>query len=452
MDKPKGQFYLFAERKFTPLFITQFLGALNDNLFKNALLVIVVSTAVAGSDSNTNFIANLAAGLFILPFLLFSTIAGQLADRLDKAYLMRRIKFAEILLMLLGCFALWQTNLHLMLAVLFLLGAQSTFFSPAKYAIIPQHMRSEELLAANAQISMGTFVAILLGTLVGGWLVAGPQGPMQMGALIILIAVIGWLSSCQIPDAPAEQTNANNRLSFNPLRETAVNYRLAKENRTVIYCILAASWFWLYGGCFLTQVPNYAVSVLAGHPRLISILLTAFIIGVAMGSLLCHRLSGGKIEPALVPIGTLGLSLFALDLYFSSTGYTAANQLADSVSPMQFLLAPTGLRVLLDLVFIGLFGGLFIVPLYAMIQRDTQDDSRARVLSVNNIFNALFMVAGSLLGMFFLSVLNWTIPEFFVVVAGLNLLFMGLIFYLEPVFLTRLKCWLKLDRTQTPSQ
>lgn len=449
MNKPAGQFYLFAERRFLPLFVTQFLGALNDNLFKNALLVIIVSTAVAESESGTNFLTNLAAGLFILPFLLFSSIAGQLADRFDKALLMRRIKLAEILLMLLGCLALWQNNMNLMLGVLFLLGAQSTFFSPAKYAIIPQHVRSEELLAANAQISMGTFVAILLGTLIGGWLVAGPQGPMQMGVLIIAVATIGWLSSRKIPSAPAAQTNPRERLSFNPVREAAINYKLAKNNKTVIYCIFAASWFWLFGGCFLTQVPNFAVTILAGHPRLISILLTAFIIGVATGSLLCHRLSRGKIEPGLVPIGTLGLSLFALDLYLSSTTFAAVNQLANSLMPMQFLLAPNGLRLLLDLVFIGLFGGLFVVPLYAMIQRDTEDKTRARVLSVNNIFNALFMVAGSLLGMLCLSVLGFTIPEFFVVVAVLNLGFMSLIFYLEPLFLNSLKQWLKITRTPT---
>ena len=449
MNKPAGQFYLFTQRRFLPLFVTQFLGALNDNLFKNALLVIIVSTAVAESESATNFLTNLAAGLFILPFLLFSSIAGQLADRFDKALLMRRIKLIEMLLMLLGCFALWQTNLNLMLGVLFLMGAQSTFFSPAKYAIIPQHVSNEELLAANAQISMGTFVAILLGTLIGGWLVAGPQGPMQMGVLIIVVATIGWLSSRQIPRAPSVQTTPSESLSFNPVRETATNYQLAKNNKTVIYCILSASWFWLYGACFLTQVPNFAITVLSGHPRLISILLTAFIIGVACGSLLCHRLSRGKIEPGLVPIGTLGLSLFALDLYLSSTTFAAAGHLADGFMPMQFLLAQNGLRLLFDLVFIGVFGGLFIVPLYAMIQRDTEDATRARVLSVNNIFNALFMVAGSLLGMLCLSVLGWTIPEFFAIVAILNLGFMALIFYLEPLFLSRLKQWLKITRLPT---
>ena len=319
MGNNRGQFHLFTKRRFLPFFITQFLGALNDNLFKNALLVIIVSSAVASADSNTNFTTNLAAGLFILPFFLFSTVAGHLADRFDKAYLIRRIKFAEIILMLIGCFSLWQTNINLMLAVLFLLGVQSAFFGPIKYAIIPQHMSHNELLAANAQVGMGTFVSILLGTLIGGWLVTEPQGSMQLGALIILVAIIGWLSSCQIPNAPAEQKASEQLVSFNPIRETAVNYRLAKHNKTVLYCIFSSSWFWLYGACFLTQVPNFSVAILGGDPKLISILLGAFIIGVAIGSLCCTRLSRGRVEPGLVPMGAIGLSLFAIDLFFSST-------------------------------------------------------------------------------------------------------------------------------------
>jgi MFS family permease len=443
VDSNRGQFYLFTKRRFLPFFITQFLGALNDNLFKNALLVIVVSTAIASADSSTNFITNLAAGLFILPFFLFSTMAGHLADRFDKAYLMRRIKFTEIILMLIGCFALWQVNIHLMLVVLFLLGVQSAFFGPLKYAIIPQHISDDELLAANAQVGMGTFVSILLGTLIGGWLVTEPQGPMQLGALIILVAIIGWLSSCQIPNAPPEKTCKEPRIAFNPIRETAVNYRLAKHNKTVLYCIFSASWFWLYGACFLTQVPNFSVSILGGDPKLISSLLGAFIIGVAMGSLCCNRLSRGKVEPGLVPIGTIGLSLFAIDLYFSSTAYAVINSSAGIILPIEFLSMFAGLRVLADLVFIGLFGGLFFVPIYAMIQRNTDGKTRARVLSVNNIFNAFFMVSGSLLGMLFLSYLGWSIPQFFLLLAFLNLAFMGTIFYLEPVFLQRFKCWIK---------
>ena len=444
MKNNRGQFYLFTKRRFLPFFITQFLGALNDNLFKNALLVIVVSTAIAAADSNTNFITNLAAGLFILPFFLFSTLAGHLADRFDKAYLIRRIKFAEIILMLIGCFSLWQGNITLMLGVLFLLGTQSAFFGPIKYAIIPQHVDSDELLAANAQVGMGTFVSILLGTLIGGWMVTTPQGIMQLGALIILVAIIGWISSCQIPKAPPEKTTAETKFSFNPLRETAANFRLAKHNKTVIYCIFSSSWFWLYGACFLTQVPNFSVAILGGDPKLISILLGCFIIGVAIGSLCCNRFSRGQVEPGLVPVGTLGLSLFAIDLYFSSNYYSALNTADNSITPMAFLSMTSGLRILADLLFIGVFGGLFIVPIYAMIQRNTDDKTRARVLSVNNIFNALFMVSGSLLGMLFLSQLDWSIPEFFLLLAFLNLAFMATIFCFEPIFIQAFKRWAKI--------
>jgi len=448
VNNNKGQFYLFSKRRFLPFFITQFLGALNDNLFKNALMVIVVSTAVASSDNTTNFITNLAAGLFILPFFLFSTMAGRLADSFDKAYLIRRIKFAEIILMLLGCFSLWLANIHLMLAILFLLGVQSAFFGPIKYAIIPQHVEDNELLAANAQVGMGTFVSILLGTLIGGWLVTGPQGPMQLGALIILVAIVGWLSSCQIPNAPPEKATTDDKVSFNQIRETVFNYRLAKQNKTVLYCIFSSSWFWLYGACFLTQVPNFSVTILGGDPKLISILLGSFIIGVAIGSLCCNWLSRGRVEPGLVPVGTLGLSLFAIDLFFSSTSYAAINTAGEIILPLEFITMASGLRILIDLLFIGLFGGLFIVPIYAMIQRNTNGATRARVLSVNNIFNALFMVSGSLLGMLFLSRLGWSIPQFFLLLALLNLAFMGIIFYLEPVFMRGLKHWANLKQSE----
>jgi MFS family permease len=294
---------------------------------------------------------------------------------------------------------------------------------------------------------MGTFVSILLGTLIGGWLVTTPQGTMQLGALIILVAIIGWLSSCKIPKAPPEKIDFQPKASFNPFRETAFNFSLAKQNKTVIFCIFSSSWFWLYGACFLTQVPNFSVAILGGDPKLISILLGFFIIGVAIGSLCCNRLSRGQVEPGLVPVGALGLSLFAIDLYFSSTHYVAINASGTTVMPMAFLSMLSGLRILADLLFIGLFGGLFIVPVYAMIQRNTDGATRARVVSVNNIFNALFMVSGSLLGMLFLSKLGWTIPQFFLLLAMLNLVFMGTIFYFEPVFIKSFKQWAALKQS-----
>ena len=444
----KSPFRLFTQRRFLPFFITQFLGALNDNLFKNALLVIVVSTAVAGSDSSTNFITNLAAGLFILPYFLFSTTAGQLADRYDKALLIKRIKLAEILLMVAGCYALWLGDVPLMLCILFLLGVQSAFFGPIKYSIIPQHLDSNELLAGNAQTGMGTFVSILLGTLIGGWLVTVEQGPIYVGALAIVFAIIGWLSSREIPDAPSTVAAQQGKLNLNPLSETARNFHLARQNPTVFNCIISISWFWLFGGSFLTQVPNYAVTVLNGHPTLISILLAGFIVGVAIGSLLCHRISKGEVEPGLVPVGAMGLSVFAIDLFFTTVSYQAANPLVAAVLPSDFVNLSGGLHVMLDLMFIGMFGGMLIVPLYSMIQQRTEGNTRARVISVNNIINALFMVAGALLGILFLSVLSWTIPQFFLAVAVINGLFLGTIFVLDPIFIQRFVAW--VSRTPNP--
>ena len=448
MLKPQGDrvqsrslFHLFAQRRFLPFFITQFLGALNDNLFKNALLVIVVSGAVAGSDSNTNFITNLAAGLFILPYFLFSTTAGQLADRYDKALLIKRIKVAEIILMVAGCYALWRADINLMLGILFALGVQSAFFGPIKYAIIPQHLSADELLAGNAQVGMGTFVSILVGTLIGGWLVTADQGPMYVGVLATVLAIIGWLSSRHIPNAPATAAAQQGTLTLNPLTVARGNLKLARKNPTVFYCIIAISWFWLYGGSFLTQVPNYAVTVLKGHPTLISMLLGAFIVGVAIGSLLCHRLSKGQVEPGLVPIGGLGLSVFAVDLFFTSGLYQAANTDLSAVLPLTFIALADGIHILLDLIFIGMFGGMLVVPLYSMIQQRTEDETRARVLSVNNIINAIFMVIGALLGMLFLSILGWSIPQFFLAVALMNAVFLSAIFALDRIFIERVMAW-----------
>ena len=438
----RNLFHLFAQRRFLPFFITQFLGALNDNLFKNALLVIVVSSAVAGSDSNTNFITNLAAGLFILPYFLFSTTAGQLADRYDKALLIRRIKLAEIILMVAGCYALWRADIHLMLGILFALGVQSAFFGPIKYAIIPQHLSADELLAGNAQVGMGTFVSILLGTLIGGWLVTTDRGPLYVGLLATVLAVIGWLSSRHIPNAPATSAAQQADLILNPLTVALSNVKLARKNPTVFYCIIAISWFWLYGGSFLTQVPNYAVTVLNGHPTLISILLGAFIVGVAIGSLLCHRLSKGQVEPGLVPIGGLGLSVFAVDLFFTSGLYQEANADLTAVLPLTFFAVTGGIHIMLDLMFIGMFGGMLVVPLYSMIQQRTENETRARVLSVNNIINAIFMVVGALLGMLFLSILGWSIPQFFLAVALMNALFLSVIFALDTIFIQRVMTWI----------
>ncbi len=442
MEVQNSQFTLLTKRRFAPLFATQFLGALNDNLFKNALLVIVVSQIVSVAGNSANFFTNLAVGLFILPYLLFSTTAGQLADKFDKALLIRRIKLAEVLIMLCGCFALYSLNLYLMLGILFLLGLQSTFFGPLKYAVIPQHLHANELLAGNAQVAMGTFVSILLGTLIGGWVVTLPNGRFYLGIATVGVAILGWLCSRAIPEAPATDSS---KMTWNPLRDTMSNFALIRHNRSVFYCVLSISWFWLFGGCFLTQVPNFAVTVLHGEPQLISVLLAAFITGIASGCLLCTKLSGEQVEPGIIPLGALGLSVFSIDLYFSSNSYQATFEFLTPVTAIQFIGLWEGLHILLDLICIGLFGGFFIVPLYTIVQQRTDSRQRARVIAANNIMNAVFMVSGSLIGMACLSLLGWTIPEFFLFMALLNAAVLTCILYRVPEFTQRCSAWLKAN-------
>lgn len=434
MEK-QSQFHLFRERRFLPFFLTQFFGAFNDNLFKNALLVIVVSGVVAASSS-ANFLTNLAAGLFILPFFLFSATAGQLADKYDKAMLIRRIKIAEILIMLVACVSLYTANLWLMMCVLFALGIQSAFFGPLKYSIIPQHLEPEELLAGNAQVEMGTFVSILLGTMIGGSVVTFEQGKFIIGALIIFIALLGWFSSRYIPEAAAAAPDIG--IKLNPIVETWHNISFARQSQVVFYSMLGVAWFWLFGASYLTQVPNYAVSVLNGHPRLIVVLLSAFIIGIASGSLLCDRLSGHKVEPGLIPFGAFGLSLFGIDLYFSSINYIGP----DTVAPLQFIFSLSGFHILLDLLLIGMFGGFYIVPLYAVIQSRTSLEKRARIISANNILNSLFMVISSILGILFLSVAGLAIPDFLLAIALMNIAVASFIFWQIPEFAMRFLIWL----------
>jgi len=439
VDQQQGQFHLFTQRRFLPFFITQFLGAFNDNLFKNALLVIIVSAGVSATASSTNFLTNLAAGLFILPYFLFSTTAGQLADKYDKSWLIRRVKFAEIIIMLVGCIALYNTNIVLMMSVLFLLGVQSAFFGPIKYSIIPQHLSAAELMAGNALVGMGTFVSILLGTLLGGWLITYEFGTVWVGALAVVIAMAGWWSSCQIPFAPADKGDII--ISLNPVREAWRNLGFARENMTVFYCILGISWFWLFGGSFLTQVPNFAITVLQGHPTLISVLLAAFIIGVAIGSILCAKVSGQQVEPGLIPLGAIGLTVFSADIFFSSGAYQLANLSANGVTPFQFLGLNGGIRVFIDLLAIGMFGGIFIVPLYAMVQSRTPSNKRARVIAANNVFNAIFMVSGALIGIVCLSILQMSIPQFFLTISAANLLFLMMLIWRVPEFKLRFLAW-----------
>ena len=430
-----GQFALLRSRRFAPLFLTQFLGAFNDNLFKNALVVLVTFQSAQWTTLRPEILANLAAGLFILPFFFFSATAGQLADKYDKAQLARLTKLLEVAIMLLAIAGFVAHSLALLLGALFLLGLQSTLFGPVKYAILPQHLREEELVGGNAQVETGTFVAILVGTLAGGLLAGAGVAPVWVAAAGLAVAVAGYLTSRAIPAAPPPAPGL--AINLNPLAETWRNIGFARENRSVFLSILGISWFWLYGALFLAQMPAYGKNVLGGGESAVTLLLAVFTVGIGAGSLLCERLSARHLELGLVPLGSIGLTLFGLDLAWASTLLPpAGGEMALGV-----LLAQPGIwRILADLLLLGLFGGFFIVPLYALVQLRSAPDKRARIIAANNIVNALFMVVGAIAAAAILAG-DLSIPMLFAVAALCNAAVAVFIYGLVPEFLLRFLAW-----------
>ncbi|MCB4360413.1 MFS transporter [Quatrionicoccus australiensis] len=431
-----GQFGLLKEKRFAPFFVTQFLGAFNDNLFKNALVVLLTFQAAQWTTLKVELLANLAAGIFILPFFLFSATAGQLADKYDKALLARLVKVLEMVIMGVAAAGFFLHSLPVLMGALFLLGCHSTLFGPVKYAILPQHLHNDELVGGNALIEAGTFVAILIGTLAGGLLAGSVEHPAWIALGGFVVAAAGYLSSRGIPSAPAPEPGLT--VNLNPLSETWRNIAFARQNRTVFLSILGISWFWLYGALFLAQFPAYAKNVLGGGESAVTLLLATFTVGIGMGSMLCERLSGKHVEIGLVPFGSIGLTLFGLDLFFASpsglTGTTPHELLA-------LLSLPAVWRVLFDLVMLGVFGGFFIVPLYALVQLRSAAGHRARIIAANNILNALFMVVGAL-GAGALLGAGLSIPALFAGAAALNALVALYIYRLVPEFLIRFVAWL----------
>lgn len=431
-----GQFGLLKEKRFGPLFGTQFLGAFNDNLYKNALVVLLTFQAAQWTTIAPELLGNLAAGIFILPFFLFSATAGQLADKYDKATLARFSKLLEILIMGIAAVGFALHSLAWLLAALFLLGLQSTQFGPVKYAILPQHLHEDELVGGNALIEAGTFVSILIGTLAGGLLAGSVAQPMWIAVGGLAVAVLGYLYSRGIPTAPPPAPEL--RINWNPLSETWRSINFARGNRSVFLSILGASWFWLYGALFLAQFPAYTKNVLGGGETMVTLLLAIFTVGIGVGSLLCERMSGKHVEIGLVPFGSIGLTLFGIDLYFASpVGLvgTTAHELTALLS------LPAVWRVLFDLLMLGMFGGFFIVPLYALVQSRSEPAHRARIIAANNILNALFMVVGALGAAAALGA-GLSIPALFGIAALLNAAVAVYIYGLVPEFLLRFVAWL----------
>lgn len=429
-----SQFNLLQTKRFLPLFITQFLGAFNDNVFKNALIMLVVFKLV--SSDQAGLWTNIAAGLFILPFFLFSSLAGQIAEKYDKSKVIQVTKFAEILIMVFGSIALYLGNPIILVAVLFLMGTQSAFFGPCKYSIIPQHLKEEEFVGANGLMEMGTFLSILVGTMVGAYCIVQANGEFIVSLIVLSIAALGFLSSLSIPKAPS--LDSTTKINFNIFSETKNLMSILKNRpRSVYLSVVGISWFWFLGATYLTQLPSFVKDYLGGGETVVTLILTVFSLGIAIGSLLCESLSRRRIELGIVPFGSIGLTLFGVLLYFSVPDTITVS----SLSIPDFLSTFYGYSVMFNLFMIGIFGGFYTVPLYALIQKRTEKEYMSRIIAANNMLNAFFMVinAGIVIGLF---AIGLNIPEIFLTMSIFSAIISIYIYRQVPEFFIRFVIWM----------
>src|SRR5262245_39966051 len=432
----RSQFRLLAEQRFAPFFGVQFLGAFNDNVFKQALVVLLAYQTASFTSMSSDLLQNLAQALFVLPFFLFSATAGQLADKYEKSRLITVTVAIELAVMALGAAGFFLKSLPLLLVALFLGGVQSALFGPVKYAILPQQLEAHELIGGNGLVEMGTSIAILVGMIYGGWLVSSSGwGVPAVAASTIAISAAGIALSLLIPKAPAAAPGLV--VNWNPITETWRNLPFIRQNRTVFLSILGISWFWFFGAILVTQLPNLSKNILAADETVVTLLLAIFSVGVGLGSLACERLSGHKVEIGLVPFGSIGLSVFGIDLFFATAGHFPDGPVGWS----EFIREPGRWRILADLALVGMFGGFYIVPLYALVQIRSEQSHRSRIIAGNNILNSAFMVAAALVAIALFEA-GLTIPQVILVTALINVAVAGYIYTLVPEFLMRFLAWL----------
>jgi len=414
------QFKLMREKRFLPFFCTQFLGALNDNVFKTALITMAVFHTADLTTMNGAALATLLPGIFILPFFLFSATAGQIADKFEKSRLIRFVKIFEVLLMLFAALGFVLHIFWLLVLALFMMGMHSALFGPVKYAYLPQHLTESELVGGNGMVEMGTFVAILFGQIIGAGLGMHQGGELVTALSVVGLALLGYFASKQIPNSPAAEPSL--KINWNPITETGRNIAFVWKSQAVWLAIIGISWFWFYGATLLAQFPVFAKEVLHGDESVFILLLAVFSVGVGVGSLLCEKLSKGIVEIGLVPLGAIGMMAFGVDLYLASAG------------------GITNWRLLADIALIGLFGGVYIVPLYTLIQSRAQKTHQSRVIAANNILNALFIGVSGVFAMLIFK-LGFNIPQLFLITALMNALVIIYLCLRQPEYFSRMKSW-----------
>ena len=433
----QNQFQLLRERRFAPFFWTQFLGAGNDNIFKFAFTILATYHAATWGNLDAKIAGPLIGGLFILPFVLFSATAGQLADKYDKAMLTRLVKNLEIIFMLVIGAGFLLHMASLLFVGVFLMGCHSTLFGPVKFAYLPQNLHDSELTGGNGLIEMGTFTAILLGSMAGGFLVKqGDSGVMWVAAVSMAVALLGRVVAGFIPASPPPAPDL--KMNWNPLTETWANLKIAHKNPAVFHSLIGNSWFWFMGSIFLTSLTGFAKDVLGGDEMVVLLLMGLFTMGIGVGCVLCEKMSGHKIEIGLVPFGAIGMTIFSVDLYFASNGMVASGAL---VGVEAFIGQWANTRVMADLFFLAMFAGFFSVPLYAMMQARAEPQYRARIIAANNILNALFMVVAAMLAAMLLNA-GLSLPQLYLVVGIMNAMVALYIFGLVPEFFMRFLVWM----------
>ena len=429
-----NQFELLRQRRFLPFFVVQSLGAFNDNVYRQAIIGLLFWLGI--DEQQKTLYTNLAPALFILPFFLFSATAGQLAEKYEKTRIIRAVKLFEIVAMSVAAWGFYAHHVSGLLVVLFLMGLHSTVFGPIKYSILPQALHPEELVGGNGLVESGTALAILFGMMLGMSLMGVPgNGPLLASIAVLGIAVAGYAASRAIPPAPP--TSPLLKINWNPITESWRVCKLCAKQRTVLNSVLGISWFWFLGTALTAQLPNYAKLHMGGGESLNLLALGVFSVGTGIGSLLCEKLSSRTVEIGLVPLGAFGVTAFGIDLYFARSGLAPSTGL----DILGFVQSAGSLRILFDFMMIGIFGGLYLVPLFALVQSRTAKSELSRVIAGNNILNALFIVAAAVCGIVSQQVLGWSIPQFFLAVAILNGLVAIYIFTLTPEFLMRFMAW-----------
>ncbi|MBQ6434432.1 MAG: MFS transporter [Synergistaceae bacterium] len=405
----KSQFSLLLTRRFMPMFLTQFLGAFNDNFFKSALMMLITYKLGDAAGIDSRILVNAAAGIFILPFFIFAPTASDLADKYDRSDLMRWVKFAEIVIMAGAALGFWLNNVWLLMAVLFLMGSQSAFFSPAKYSILPQHLNEDELIAGNGLIQMGTYLAILTGTIAGGLMILKENGIFWVGGLAVTIAFSGWVSSMLIP--PTKPINPNLKVSFNIVSRTAAMFKDIYPMRKVFGSMLAISWFWLVGSVFLAQFPTYSRLILGTDESVATSFLAIFSCGIGLGSMACNAILKSKVTTKYVPAAAYGIAIASILLWLVSDRPPVAEN-TPIIGALEFFSKPENFMITFCLFAIAFCGGLYIVPLYAVMQTKAPEEKVSSVIACSNISDSIFMAVAAL-GAGVLISWGITIPQLF---------------------------------------